>query len=239
MRATKTSDANPYNFKKLLPLAVIGLVAVAAFIGLKDYLSFNALRENRAWLIEWRDQNYVLAALSYIGVYVAAVAFSVPGALVITLAGGFLFGLFAGTFFTVIGATIGATTIFLAAKYGLGDRLFEKLKGDGSKGMISKLEAGLREDEVSYLFLMRLVPAFPFFVLCSLPFWALSLAQQFTRGSVPGLAKCLLAVKHQILGSYFNQLCLGQFWDFAHCLSCPLLSRNCAKGMQNEQAYQN
>jgi len=164
MRATKTSDANPYNFKKLLPLAVIGLVAVAAFIGLKDYLSFNALRENRAWLIEWRDQNYVLAALSYIGVYVAAVAFSVPGALVITLAGGFLFGLFAGTFFTVIGATIGATTIFLAAKYGLGDRLFEKLKGDGSKGMISKLEAGLREDEVSYLFLMRLVPAFPFFV---------------------------------------------------------------------------
>jgi len=159
------TDAKPpmtSTLKKLIPLIAIGVVAVAAFFGLKDYLSFEALRDNRDWLLAWRDENYVLAALIYMLIYVAAVAFSIPGALIITLAGGFLFGLFAGTLFTVIGATIGATLIFLAAKYGLGDRLFANLK-DGS-GRLTKMEAGLREDELSYLFLMRLVPAVPFFV---------------------------------------------------------------------------
>lgn len=159
------SDAKPpmtSNLKKLLPLIALAAVALAAFIGLKDYLSFETLRDNRDWLLAWRDDNYVLAALTYVLIYVAAVAFSIPGALIITLAGGFLFGLFAGTLFTVIGATIGATLIFLAAKFGLGDRLFSSLK-DGS-GRLAKMEAGLREDELSYLFLMRLVPAVPFFV---------------------------------------------------------------------------
>lgn len=164
MRVSEPSSASAFSLKRLLPLIAIAVVAIAAFFGLKDYLSFDALRENRAWLIEWRDQNYVIAALTYVAIYIAAVAFSIPGALVITLAGGFLFGLFAGTFFTVVGATIGATAIYLAAKLGLGDRLYQSLKGDGKTGMLSKVETGLRKDEISYLFLMRLVPAFPFFV---------------------------------------------------------------------------
>lgn len=162
MSMTQSDGARQLNLKRLIPLIAIALVAIAAFLGLRDYLSFETLRENRDWLIGWRDQNYILAALTYLAIYVAAVAFSIPGALFITLAGGFLFGLFAGTSLTVLGATIGATALFLAAKYGLGDRLFSGLK-DGS-GRIAKIEAGLREDEVSYLFLMRLVPAVPFFV---------------------------------------------------------------------------
>ncbi len=152
------------SWQKYLPLAVIATVAVLGFVFLKDYLSFQTLADNRETLIGWRDNNYLLAALVYMGVYIAVVGFSLPGGLIMTLTGGFLFGAIMGTGLTVIGATLGATGIFLAAKTGLGDALHAKLQGASSGGMLKKLEKGLHENEVSYLFLMRLVPAIPFFV---------------------------------------------------------------------------
>jgi len=146
------------------PLLIIaGGAALGAFL-LRDVISFETLRENREALLAWRDANYLSAALVYLAAYIAVVAFSLPGATVMTLTGGFLFGIVAGAGLTVFAATIGATAIFLAARMGLGDALHAKLTAQGGDGALGRMERGLRENEVSYLMIMRLVPAVPFFV---------------------------------------------------------------------------
>ena len=156
-----------FSLRRLAPLLVIGVAAVLGFVFLRDYLSFQALAENREALIAWRDANYLTAVLVFMAVYIAVVAFSLPGAAVMTLGGGFLFGLFPGVFFIVTAATLGAIAIFLAAKFGLGDALSKKI--DQNTGVIGKMYDGLRENEISFLFLMRLVPAFPFFAANLVP----------------------------------------------------------------------
>lgn len=155
-------EKKSFDLKRLLPLIVIVLVAAVGFFALRDVLSFDALRDNREALIAWRDSNYALAAIVFVLIYVVVVAFSLPGAAVMTLAGGFLFGIFPGALFCVIGATLGAIAIFSAAKLGLGDMLHAKLAE--RPGLMQKMEAGMRENEISFLFLMRLVPAIPFFL---------------------------------------------------------------------------
>lgn len=155
------------SFRKMLPLLGIAAVALFGFFALREYLSFEALRENRATLLDWRDSNFVFASVVFIAVYVAIVAFSLPGAAIISLTGGFLFGLFPGALYNISGATAGAVLIFLAARHGLGDHLAGKL--DAAGGKVGKIKAGLDENEVSFLLLMRLVPAFPFFVANLVP----------------------------------------------------------------------
>lgn len=148
-----------FSLKRVAPfgLALIGAVLLYTFGS--DYLSFDALRENREALLAWRDANYLVAALVFMGVYATATALSFPGGLALTLTGGFLFGTWFGGAFAVTGATLGAIAIFLAAKTGLGDTLRSR-----AGGWVKKMEEGFRENEVSFLLLMRLVPAVPFFV---------------------------------------------------------------------------
>ena len=155
------------NLRKLIPFGIIIVVAVLGFIFLRDYLSFEVLSQNREVLIEFKENNYLLTSLLFLGVYIVIVSFSLPGAAVASLTGGFLFGLFPGTLYNILAATIGATIIFLAAKFGLGDYLSKKI--DSSSGSIQKLRDGLRENEISVLFLLRLVPAVPFFVANLIP----------------------------------------------------------------------
>ncbi len=157
----------PNGLPRWLPLAALVTGAAVGTYFLGDSLSFQALADNRGALIEFRDANYLATALIYIAIYVAIVAFSVPGATIATLAGGFLFGLVAGTILTVIGATLGASAIFLAAKWGFGERLAAKM--ETSEGVAKRFREGLRQNELSYLFLIRLVPAIPFFVANLLP----------------------------------------------------------------------
>ncbi|WP_308915617.1 TVP38/TMEM64 family protein [Jannaschia sp. LMIT008] len=164
---TMTKPTSLDRAKRLLPLAAILTAAVLGFVFLRDWLSFQALADNREALIGFRDANYALTALAFVGLYVLIVAFSLPGAAIATLTGGFLFGLFPGVLFNAVGATIGATAIFLAAKHGLGDRLAARIDGRG--GAVKKIKDGIRADETSYLFVMRLVPAVPFFVANLIP----------------------------------------------------------------------
>jgi uncharacterized membrane protein YdjX (TVP38/TMEM64 family) len=152
---------------RYLPLAIILAVAVAGAFLLRDSLSFDTLADNREALIAFRDANYVLTAAAFVGAYILIVAFSLPGAAIATLTGGFLFGLFPGALFNAGAATVGATIIFLAAKHGLGDRLAARM--DASEGTVKRIKDGIREDETSYLFVMRLVPAVPFFVANLIP----------------------------------------------------------------------
>jgi len=156
-----------FSARKLLPLLAIVIVAVIGFFTLRDYLNFDSLRDNRVALLAWRDANFVIAVIGFITLYIAIVAFSLPGAAIISLTGGFLFGVFPGVLFNVIGATVGAVLIFLAAQFGLGDYLAKKM--DSAGGVVGKIKNGLDENEISFLLLMRLVPAFPFFVANLVP----------------------------------------------------------------------
>ncbi|MEM7270924.1 MAG: TVP38/TMEM64 family protein [Pseudomonadota bacterium] len=153
-----------FNARKLLPVAIAAVGAAALFFFGRDYLSFESLQQNHEALTAWRDQNYVLAALVFVGVYALATALSFPGGLALTLTGGFLFGWFWGGAFAVIGATIGALAIFLVVKAGLGDALTER-----AGPFVRRAEAGFRENEASYLLIMRLVPAIPFFAANLVP----------------------------------------------------------------------
>lgn len=147
--------------RRFLPLILLasGLIAFFA-LGLDRYVTLDTLRDNREALTAWVAENWLLAALLYVGAYIAMVAFSLPGALVATLTGGFLFGVLLGGILTVIGATIGATFIFLAAKTALGDALRVRV-GPG----LRRIEEGFSKNAFSYLLVLRLVPLFPFFLV--------------------------------------------------------------------------
>lgn len=150
-----------------LPLIIIlGVAAVGAFT-LRDYISFDALRDNREALIAFRDANFALTTLSFVAAYIVIVAFSLPGALIATLTGGFLFGTFGGSALSVTAATIGATVIFLAARAGLGEKL--KTRMEASQGTVRKIKEGIDENQWSMLFFLRLVPVVPFFVANLVP----------------------------------------------------------------------
>lgn len=143
-----------------LPIVAIAAVAVLGGIFLSDYLTFEALAERREDLLAFRDANYALTVVLFIFAYVVIVAFSLPGATIATLTGGFLFATFPGALFNVTGATIGAVSIFLAARWGFGERLGARLEGAG--GLVKKIKDGIDENQWSMLFLIRLVPGIPF-----------------------------------------------------------------------------
>ncbi len=149
----------PSGIARFLPILLIAAGATAALFLVKDYLSFAALQENYELLASWRDDHQILALAVFAILYTLSVAFSVPGAIWLTLIGGFLFGTVLGTITVVLAATLGALLIFLAAKTALGDTLRAK-----AGAWVAKMEDGFRAGEVSYLLIMRLVPAVPFFV---------------------------------------------------------------------------
>ena len=162
-----TEHPSQPGLQRHLPLAGIVIGAIIGYFTLRDYLTFATLADNREALLAFRDGHFALMSVMFVGIYVAIVAFSLPGAAVASVTGGFLFGLWTGTAFNVLAATIGATGIFLAARAGLGQTLSAKI--DASEGTLKKLRNGLKENEISVLFLLRLVPAVPFFVANLLP----------------------------------------------------------------------
>ncbi len=155
------ADSSGFSLTRLWPVALLlaGLAGFFAF-DLDRHLSFETLRENRAFLTEWTAAHRAAAISIYVVIYIAVVAFSLPGGAVMTISGGFLFGPLIGASVTVIAATIGATLLFIAAKTALGDVLRAK-----AGPAIRTMEAGFRENELSYMFVLRLVPLFPFFLV--------------------------------------------------------------------------
>lgn len=137
-------------------------VAIAAFFyfDLKQYVSLQALKTNRDRLLAFTEHHYSSAAALFIGAYVLQTAFSLPGAAIMTLAGGFLFGSFLGTLYVNLGATTGATLAFLAARYVLRDWVERKF-GD----RLGLIQEGFARNALSYLLTLRLIPLFPFFLV--------------------------------------------------------------------------
>jgi uncharacterized membrane protein YdjX (TVP38/TMEM64 family) len=151
--------------KRFLPLALLLLAIVAAFgLGLDDYVSFEQLERNRAQLLAFVERHPLLAPLVFMLIYAAVIALSIPGGAILTMAGGFLFGVTAATGYVVIAATCGATVVFLIARTALGDSLRHK-----AGPAMRRMEAGFRENALSYLLFLRLIPVFPFWLVNLVP----------------------------------------------------------------------
>ena len=127
---------------------------------LKTYLSLDALKANRDNLLVFTQEHYVPAVALFILVYIFQTAFSLPGATIMTLAGGFLFGSLWGPLYVNIGATTGATLAFLAARY-LFHQWVERKFGD----RLGPIQDGFARNAFSYLLTLRLIPFFPFFLV--------------------------------------------------------------------------
>lgn len=162
---TETGTGRRDRVRRLLPLGLLlcGLAAFFAF-DLDRFVSFQALAENRDLLQGWVTDHPVAARLAYGTAYALAIAFSLPVGLVLTLTGGLLFGLVEGTAITVVAATIGALAVFLAARTAIGDSLRAK-----AGPFVARLEDGFRENALSYLLVLRLVPLFPFWLVNIVP----------------------------------------------------------------------
>lgn len=189
--------------KRFLPLIFIATVIVLfVAMDLGRFISFDSLKEHRETLNSWVSAYPLLAPLAYILLYVVVVAFSLPGGAVMTISGGFLFGALLGGTYAVVGATIGATALFLVAKTSIGDFLMAKA-GPG----IGKLQAGFSDNAMSYMFVLRLVPIFPFFLVNLAPaFLGVSLRVYLIAtffGIMP--ATFVYALAGSGLGSVFDQ----------------------------------
>lgn len=133
------------------------------YYGWQQYLSFEYLKQHRVALLAWTEDHYAAAVICYVLIYIIAVAISIPGATIFTLIGGFLFGIWYGTFFVVISATIGSLVIFTAVRLAVDSWLAKS-----AKGWTAKMREGFQQGAFQYLLILRLLPIFPF--------WAVNIA---------------------------------------------------------------
>lgn len=153
----------PPTWRARLPLIAVLVIAAIGAFALRDYLSFEALRDNREALLAFRDANYTLTALAFVAAYIVIVAFSLPGATPATLTGGFLFGLFPGALFNLGAATAGSVAIFLAVRWGLGARLAARM--EVGEGRLQRFRRALDDNAFSAMVSIRLIPVMPFFAV--------------------------------------------------------------------------
>ena len=147
--------------RRLLPLFLLAAAFAAIWwTGLLSQFSWAGLARNQALLATWVNAHPVLAGASYMGIYTAATALSLPQGALLTITSGLLFGAVIGTALTIVGATVGAVLLFLAARSALGDAIARR----GGAAM-EKIRDALRQDGFSYLLAIRLVPLFPFWLV--------------------------------------------------------------------------
>jgi uncharacterized membrane protein YdjX (TVP38/TMEM64 family) len=149
------------NYRKtLLLVAFAAVVAAFLFLDLGKYLTLERLKANQGRLVDLRAAHAFLFAAVFVGIYIVQTAFSLPGAAILSLSAGAIFGVFQGTLFVVSSATVGATLAFLVSRTLLRDWVVKKFGG-----RMEGIDRGLRENGLSYLLFLRLVPAFPFFLV--------------------------------------------------------------------------
>ncbi|MCH9613176.1 MAG: hypothetical protein SP1CHLAM54_01730 [Chlamydiia bacterium] len=160
LRSMANTTISAFLKKYLFLIVIVALMIVAYSTGITDLLSFKTLKEHRDILQEFVNNHYVTSLILYTLIYFVATSLSLPGAAILTIFGGFLIPVPWSTICVIIGATAGATVIFMAARTALGDMLKAR-----SGKMLQKMEKGFKEHAVSYLFFLRLVPLFPFWVV--------------------------------------------------------------------------
>lgn len=184
MRAADAEIRKPTGaLRRYAPLALLAAAAAAFFtLGGADYVSFDRLAENRDALRGWTSANPLLAGALYIAIYAAATAASLPIGTVLTLAGGFVFGTWIGGGLTVVGATLGASLLFLAARSAFA-AYFEAKLGATAR----KMRDRFKEDAFSYILALRLAPVFPFVVVNVAPALAGAPVRAFFAATALGI----------------------------------------------------
>lgn len=146
--------------KIAIAIGLVCAIGASIYFDLGRLLSLNELKDHRDQLLAFTEANYPAAVVLFIFAYIVVTGLSLPGAVILTLAGGFLFGSLLGTLFVNLGATIGATLAFLAARYLLRDWVEQKF---GT--WLGPVQQGFSENAFNYLMTLRLIPLFPFFVV--------------------------------------------------------------------------
>lgn len=225
-------------FKPLIALALLALVvALVIGSGITDLLDLETLRQRQSQLEAWIDANLWLALALFFALYVLVTALSIPGAAVMTLAAGALFGLVAGTVLVSFASTLGATLAFLVARFLLRDSLRARFRG-----RLEAIDAGIRRDGGFYLFTLRLVPLFPFFLinllagLTALRTWTFFWVSQL--GMLPATVVYVFAgtqlAQVQSLGDVLSPGLIGAFVAIG---VLPLLMRWLTRGLQARRVY--
>lgn len=174
--AVPADDKRQPLWRRYLPLAILALAMAGAYAaGLHRYLGLDAVLQNREQLQQAVAANRPVALLAFAGFYVLSVALSFPGAVLLTLVGGFLFGGVLGGAVVVVSATLGAIIVFMVARSALGEALQRK-----AGPALARILDGFKSDAASYLLFLRLVPAFPF--------WLVNLAAALGGVSLPVFA---------------------------------------------------
>ena len=152
--------------KKFIPVIVIASAFLLAFhLGAKA-ITFDDFISNRDQILTFRDSNLIFSVMIFLFIYISVVTFSIPGATILSVTGGFIFGLEVGLILNILSATIGATFLFLAVRLGFGNLLTRYEKGSAK---FSNLIEQLKVSEINLLLLLRLIPVVPFFVANILP----------------------------------------------------------------------
>ena len=152
--------------KKFIPVIVIALAFLSVFFLGAKAITFDDFISNRDQILMFRDSNLTFSVMIFMLIYISVVTFSIPGATVLSVTGGFIFGLEVGLILNIVSATLGATFLFLAVRLGFGNLLTSFEKGSAK---FSELIEQLKINEINILLLLRLIPVVPFFVANILP----------------------------------------------------------------------
>ena len=155
--------------KRFIPIIIIIVLMVIAFsLGFGKYFTVENLTAHHQAVKDYVALHSFWSPLIFMVVYLVAIALSIPGGALLSLIGGFLFGVPVGTIYVLIGATFGATLIFLAAR-----SAFSEILRKRAGPFLKKMEKGFHENKISYLLFLRFIPLFPF--------WLVNIAPAFFR----------------------------------------------------------
>ena len=147
--------------KKIIILLVIAILIACVFIfDLHQYLDFSYIKSKQQAISDYYQANPLQSILLFFVIYVIVTGFSIPGASILSLLAGAIFGLLLGSVLVIFGATIGATIAFWLARYLLGNSIQEKYADK-----LKTINEGVKKDGAFYLLTLRLIPIFPFFVI--------------------------------------------------------------------------
>lgn len=216
MVAENGSDPRSARARRLTALAVVMVLVVAVMVvfatGLHRELSFATLIRHRAAIDAFVTEHQFAAFAAFVALYVVVVALSIPGAFILTVSGGLIFGAVAGGIGAFIGALAGASVIFLIARTALGGWLVKR-----AGPFAQRLADGFRRDAFNYLLFLRLVPAFPFWLVNIVP--ALLGVQLSTFVAATALGIFPLTFAFAFFGSGLDSTIAEQTAAYQACLA--------------------
>jgi len=158
---------NKLDLRKVVIILLL-IIATFGLIFFSEWISFEALKENRVEILKFRDKHFTLSIVIFWVFYVILVVFSLPGAAVASVSGGFLFGLGAGLLINITAASTGAALLFLLVRYGMKSFKYNKSNTLNSNFVI-QIKNALVTNQISIMLTLRLVPVVPFFLANILP----------------------------------------------------------------------